>query len=140
MWNQLKDNSYIQPYTVKRLLTESALPLDSSIGQFVGADTYAAAGGTITRDLFSGDEDGFMDDAALVRRLATEKLEAKAEELRAEWAWTRAVLEPEYRMLAQYARVEPKPAEVPTSPPKSSASSSASASSKTSTRINSPTN
>jgi len=140
VWNQLKANTYIQPYTVKRLLTESALPLDSSIGQFVGADTYEAAGGTITRDLFSGDEDGFMDDAALVRRLATEKLEAKAEELRAEWAWTRAVLEPEYRMLAQYARVEPKPAEVPTSPPKSSASSSASASSKTSTRINSPTN
>jgi ParB family chromosome partitioning protein len=113
VWNQLKANSYIQPYTVKRLLTESALPLDSSIGQFVGAEAYEAAGGTITRDLFSGDEDGFMDDAALVRRLAIEKLEAKAEELRAEWAWTKAVLDPEYRMLAQYARVEPKPAKVP---------------------------
>jgi ParB family transcriptional regulator, chromosome partitioning protein len=113
VWNQLKDNNYIQPYTVKRLLTESALPLDSSIGQFVGAEPYQAAGGTITRDLFSGDEDGFMDDAALVRRLAIEKLEAKAEELRPQWAWTKAVLEPEYRILAQYARVEPKPAKVP---------------------------
>ena len=140
MWNQLKQNSYIQPYTVKRLLTESAVSLDSDLGLFVGAGTYEAAGGTITRDLFSGDDDGFMDDGALVHRLAIEKLEAKAEELRAEWAWTKAVLDPEYRMLAQYARVEPKPAEVPTSPPKSSASSSASASSKTTTRINSPTN
>src|SRR6516162_9818001 len=36
VWGQLKDNPYIQPYTVKRLLTESAVPLDSSIGQFVG--------------------------------------------------------------------------------------------------------
>jgi ParB family chromosome partitioning protein len=54
-----------------------------------------------------------MDDAALVRRLAIEKLEAKAEELRPLWAWTRAVLDPEYRMLAQYARVQPKPAKVP---------------------------
>ena len=56
MWNQLKDHSYIQPYTVKRLLTESAVPLNSDLGQFVGAEAYEAAGGTITRDLFSGDE------------------------------------------------------------------------------------
>jgi ParB family chromosome partitioning protein len=38
VWNQLKDNSYIQPYTIKRLLTESAVPLDSDLGQFVGAE------------------------------------------------------------------------------------------------------
>ncbi len=113
MWNQLKDNSYIQPYTVKRLLTESAVPLDSDLGMFVGAEAYEAAGGKITRDLFSGDEDGFLDDAALVRRLAIEKLEAKAAELRPQWAWTKAVLDPEYGFLAQYARVRPQPAEVP---------------------------
>jgi ParB family chromosome partitioning protein len=112
-WNQLKDNSYIQPYAVKRLLTEGALPLDSGLARFVGAEAYEAAGGRITRDLFSGDEDGFMDDAALVRRLAIEKLEAKAAALRPQWAWTKAVLDPEYRFLAQYARVRPQPAEIP---------------------------
>ena len=48
-----------------------------------------------------------------MHRLAIEKLEAKAGELRPQWAWTKAVLDPEYRMLAQYARVEPKPAKVP---------------------------
>jgi ParB family chromosome partitioning protein len=110
VWNQLKANSYTQPYTVKRLLTASAVPLDSDLGQFIGAEAYEAAGGKVTRDLFTGDEDGFLDDAALVHRLAIEKLEAKAEELRPQWAWTKAVLDPEYRMLAQYARVEPKPA------------------------------
>ena len=113
VWTQLKGNSYIQPYTVKRLLTESAVPLDSDLGLFVGAEAYEAAGGKVTRDLFTGDEDGFLDDAALVHRLAIEKLEAKAEQLRPQWAWAKAVLDPEYRMLAQYARVEPKPAKVP---------------------------
>ena len=113
VWHQVKENSYIQPYTVKRLLTESAVPLDSDLGLFVGAASYEAAGGRITRDLFSGDDDGFLDDAALVRRLAIEKLEAKAAELRPCWAWTKAALDPEYGFLAHYARVRPQPAELP---------------------------
>ena len=114
VWNQLKGNSYIQAHTVKRLLTESAVPLDSDLGMFVGREAYEAAGGKVTDDLFTrDDEDGFLDDAALVRRLAIEKLEAKAEELRSQWAWTKAVLDPEHGFLAQYARVEPKPAKVP---------------------------
>lgn len=113
VWDQLKDQSYIAPYTVRRLLTQSAIPLDSDLGRFVGADAFEAAGGTITRDLFSGDDDGFMDDAALVRRLAIEKLEAKAAELRPHWTWTRAVLDLEYGELMQYGRVRPRPAEVP---------------------------
>ncbi len=113
VWNQLKEHSYIQPYTVKRLLTESTVPLDSDLGLFVGASAYEAAGGKVTRDLFSGDDDGFLDDAALVKRLALEKLEAKAAELRPQWAWTKAVLDPEYGFLAQYARLRPQPADVP---------------------------
>ena len=113
VWRQVKDNSYIQPYTVRRLLTQTAVPLDSQLGVFVGAAAYEAAGGRITRDLFSGDEEGFMDDAALVRRLAIEKLEKKAAELRPSWAWTKAVLDPEYGSMAQYGRVRPQPAVLP---------------------------
>jgi ParB family chromosome partitioning protein len=113
VWRQVKDRSYIQPYSVRHLLTEGAVSLDSDLGQFVGAAAYEAAGRTVNRDLFSGDDDGFMGDAALVRRLAIEKLEAKAEELHPQWAWTRAVLDPDYHFLAHYGRVEPQPAEVP---------------------------
>ena len=113
VWNQLKDHSYIQPYTVRRLLTQTAVPLDSDLGRFVGTAAYEAAGGTITRDLFSGDDDGFLDDAALVSRLALEKLEHKAAELRPSWAWTKAMLDPEYGFLAEYRRLRPQPAEVP---------------------------
>ena len=113
VWRQVKGQSYIQPYTVKRLLTQSAVAADSDLGVFVGIAAYEAAGGTVTRDLFSGDEDGFMDDAALVRRLALEKLEQKAAELRSSWAWTRAMLDPAYDFTAQYGRVRPQPAELP---------------------------
>jgi ParB/RepB/Spo0J family partition protein len=70
VWSQVKDRSYIQPYTVRHLLTETAIPLDSDLGLFVGAEYYEAADGRITRDLFSGDDEGFMIDAALVRRLS----------------------------------------------------------------------
>jgi ParB family chromosome partitioning protein len=113
VWNQLKGSSYISPHRVRHLVTETAIPLDSDLARFVGADAYKAAGGAITHDLFSPDDEGFMDDAALMRRLASEKLEAKAEELRRHWAWTKAVLDPEYGMLAHYARVQPKPGKLP---------------------------
>jgi ParB family chromosome partitioning protein len=113
VWAQLKNHSYVSPHAIRRLLTESAIALDSDLGMFVGDKAYKAAGGPITRDLFSGDDDGFMDDAGLVRRLALEKLEVRAAELRPQWKWARAALELEYHELAQYARVEPQPAEVP---------------------------
>jgi len=113
IWVQVKDHSYISPHEVRRLLSESAVPLDSDLGIFVGAAAYEAAGGTITRDLFSGDDDGFLDDAALVRRLAIEKLEAKAAELRPQWKWTRAAFDLGYHELAQYVRLRPQPAEAP---------------------------
>jgi ParB family transcriptional regulator, chromosome partitioning protein len=113
VWHQLKDQSYIPPYTVRRLLTQTAIPVDSDLGLFVGSAAYEAAGGTVTRDLFSGDDEGFMDDAALVRRLAMEKLEQKAAELHSSWAWTKAMLDSAYDFTAQYRRIRPQPAALP---------------------------
>lgn len=112
VWRQVKDHAYIPPATVRRRLTKGAVPLDSRLGAFVGAAAYEAAGGRVTRDLFSGDEDGFLDDAALVRRLAVEKLEQRAEELRPYWAWARPMLDPD-TAFAEYTRVRPQPAEFP---------------------------
>ena len=43
MWHQLKDQSYIRHYMVQRLLTQSAIPLDSDLGRFVGSVAYEAA-------------------------------------------------------------------------------------------------
>ncbi len=55
---------------MRRLLTQGAISVDSRLGRFVGLAAYEAAGGTVRCDLFSLREDGFMDDAALIRRLA----------------------------------------------------------------------
>jgi ParB family transcriptional regulator, chromosome partitioning protein len=113
VWGQIKEQNYVSPHQVRRLLTQSAIPLDSELGAFVGPAVYEAAGGNVSRDLFSGEDEGFLDDAALVRRLAIEKLEAKAAELRREWAWAKPVLDPDYGFMAHYRRVEPQPAEYP---------------------------
>jgi ParB family chromosome partitioning protein len=113
VWNQIKDQSWVSPFTVKRLLTERAIALNSNLGRFIGAEAYQAAGGMIVTDLFSSDDDGFMDDTTRVHRLAIEKLEAKAEELRPQWKWTKAVLDLDYATLHEYTHLRPKPAEVP---------------------------
>ena len=77
VWGQIKEQHYVSPHQIRRLLTGSAVPLDSDLGLFVGIEAYEAAGGRVTRDLFSGEDKGFLDDAALVNRLAIEKLEAE---------------------------------------------------------------
>src|SRR5260370_33032054 len=65
-WRQVKDRSYIQPYTLRHLLTETAVPLDSDLGLFGGAAAYEAARGPVTRRLFSGGDAGFVIGPALV--------------------------------------------------------------------------
>lgn len=113
VWRQVKEQRFPSAHAVRRMLTENAEPLDSDLGAFVGLAAYEAAGGTVTRDLFSSEDEGFMDDAALVRRLAIEKLETKAAELRADWAWAKPVLDLDYGFRAQFDVVEPQPAELP---------------------------
>lgn len=55
--------------------------------KFVGPDGYRAAGGTIIEDLF-GDE-SVISDAALVLKLAADKLQAEVDRVGKEgWAWT----------------------------------------------------
>src|SRR5439155_7413191 len=54
-----------------------------ALARLVGIEAYEAAGGAVRRDLFS-DEGGYLQDVALLNRLASEKLEAAAEAVRAE--------------------------------------------------------
>lgn len=59
------------------------------IARYVGVKAYEKAGGVIRRDLFSDDNDGFMQDAALLHQLAQVKLERKQAEVAKEgWHWT----------------------------------------------------
>ncbi len=60
--------------------------------RFVGLDAYESAGGGIRRDLFAEDDAGlYLLDAALLERLAQDKLAGIAAVVKAEgWAWVDA--------------------------------------------------
>lgn len=74
--------------SLRRILTQERVPHDDRRAIFVGLAAYEAAGGTLTRDLFSEGEDAYLDDPALLDRLFAERLEAEAEARRAEgWRW-----------------------------------------------------
>ena len=77
-----------QPYVIRRMLTEGAVRAADKRSRFVGIETYEAAGGTLLRDLFQGDEGGWLHDVALVDRLVAEKLKADSDAIAAEgWKW-----------------------------------------------------
>ena len=78
------------PSALRERLTEREIDAyRHPLARFVGLDAYEAAGGGIRRDLFAEDDAGvYLDDAALLERLAQDKLAGIATEVRAErWAW-----------------------------------------------------
>ncbi len=74
-------------------LTEREITATHPLVRFVGLDAYTAVGGGIRRDLFAEGEAGtYLTDAALLETLVRGKLDAQAEDVRAEgWAWVEAV-------------------------------------------------
>jgi ParB family chromosome partitioning protein len=72
---------------VRAHLTHGRMRGTDRLARFVGLDAYEAAGGSLTRDLFLESEI-YVDDPALMSRLANEKLEAFREDLLAKgWGW-----------------------------------------------------
>ena len=87
-FEQLSHSSYKEPHVIRRMLTEGAVRASDKRAQFIGADAYLAAGGTILRDLFQGDDGGWYQDAALLDLLVSERLRDEAIALGAEgWLW-----------------------------------------------------
>ncbi|EMF62008.1 ParB/RepB/Spo0J family partition protein [Stenotrophomonas maltophilia] len=74
-------------------LTEREITATHPLVRFVGLDAYTQAGGGIRRDLFAeGDAGTYLTDAALLETLLRGRLDAQAEDVRAEgWAWVEAV-------------------------------------------------
>ncbi len=82
-----------QPSALRERLTEREIDAyRHPLVRFVGLDTYEAAGGGVRRDLFAeGDAGVYLNDAALLERLAQDKLADIAATIRAEgWAWVDA--------------------------------------------------
>ena len=77
-----------EPYVIRRMLTEGAVKVTDKRARFIGLDGYTAAGGAILRDLFEGDQGGWMQDTGLLDRLVAEQLRERAEAIHAEgWKW-----------------------------------------------------
>ena len=81
-WNRSADQ-------LRRLLTRGEVESDrDGVAIFVTVAAYEAAGGPLRRDLFSDDGKAYLQDAALLERLALDKLQQPAREVAAEgWKW-----------------------------------------------------
>lgn len=88
VWEAIKDGWQQEPYTIRRMLTETAVRASDKRAVFVGIEPYEDAGGYVLRDLFQSDDGGWLQDAVLLDRLVTEKLKTEAETVAAEgWKW-----------------------------------------------------
>ena len=67
------------------------------------------------RDLFARDDESgvWFEDPVLLAKLATEKLQAAADELATRWKWAVAMVEVEWGDTARYGRIEPHPPSAP---------------------------
>jgi ParB family transcriptional regulator, chromosome partitioning protein len=94
VWEAVQQGWNKDPWYIRRLLIEGAVSAADRRAVFVGIDAYREAGGTVTRDLFTDDGGGWLQDPALLDRLANEKLKAEADKLAEEgWKWIEAAID-----------------------------------------------
>jgi len=88
VWDAVKNSWNKEPYAIRRMLTETSVRASDRRAIFVGIEAFEAAGGVVLRDLFQGDDGGWLEDPALLDRLVVEKLQAEAQVIAAEgWKW-----------------------------------------------------
>ncbi|SMF39396.1 chromosome partitioning protein, ParB family [Azospirillum oryzae] len=95
------------PQSIRSVLThDDVKPMEDRRARFITADAYLAAGGTVRQDLFAAPGAAPWTDAALVERLALEKLETVAAQVRAEgWKWVEVQTHVTYERRNTFARV-----------------------------------
>ena len=94
VWEAIKDSWQKEPYTIRRMLTETTVRASDKRALFVGIETYEAAGGYVLRDLFQQDDGGWLQDPVLLDRLVGNKLKAEAETIAAEgWKWIEVAMD-----------------------------------------------
>ena len=114
VWEQLSQQPYRpNDWQIRRMLTENRVPAGAALARYVGVDAYEAAGGTVLRDLFADqyEEGVWLEDPALLTKLALDQLQAAADELATRWKWAEVRVDVEWSDLARFGRVHPTPAE-----------------------------
>jgi len=88
VFDRLQHSHDKQPYVIRRMLTEGAVRASDKRAQFIGIEAYFEAGGTVLRDLFQGDDGGWLQDAALLNHMVADKLRSESEAIATEgWKW-----------------------------------------------------
>jgi ParB family transcriptional regulator, chromosome partitioning protein len=97
-----------QATVIRQRLTHQEIGIDEPMVKFVGLKAYCKAGGQIRRDLFAEEEsEGYVMDAELLRKLASEKLQQEATKIQAEGhAWVEIVPNLDYSAMAEYRHVQ----------------------------------
>ncbi|MCY4551993.1 MAG: ParB/RepB/Spo0J family partition protein [Defluviicoccus sp.] len=114
VWEQVKDQGYRPSgWQIKRMLTDDRIPAGAALARYVGVDAYEAAGGPVLRDLFADEHENgvWLEDPALLMKLALDRLQFAADELATKWKWAEARLDVGWTDLARFGRVHPTPAE-----------------------------
>lgn len=95
------------PRAIRRHLTSSLVDAGDRRALFVGLKAYEEAGGTVIRDLFQPESEGYLADSQLLDRLVGEKLEEEAAPYRTlGWAWVEIMIETDYELLSRYGRLQ----------------------------------
>ncbi len=100
VWEAIQHGYTRQPYEIRRMLTEGAVRASDRRAQFVGIEAYVEAGGEVLRDLFQGDDGGWLQDAGLLDMLVAEKLRDSGAEIAAEgFKWVETFVDLPYSHL-----------------------------------------
>ena len=88
VFERLSQSYSKEPHVIRRMLTEGSVRASDKRAQFIGLDAYTEAGGVILRDLFQGDDGGWLQDVGLLDMLVAGQLREQSEAIRAEgWKW-----------------------------------------------------
>lgn len=106
-WSRFADYER-EPENIRAMLTEQHIEASNKLAQFVGVKAYEKAGGSVIRDLFDDESEGWLADADLLNKLAMEKLVRAQGELIADgWKWVEIMPDIDYSTLQKYERLRP---------------------------------
>ncbi|MDP3323238.1 ParB/Srx family N-terminal domain-containing protein [Hydrogenophaga sp.] len=97
-----------RPDYLRQLLTQGEIESDRDpVAKYVTVKAYEKAGGTLRRDLFSDDDKkAYLLDAALLEKLATNKLQKKAKQVAADgWKWVDVRVRYSYDEFVKYGEL-----------------------------------
>jgi ParB family transcriptional regulator, chromosome partitioning protein len=108
LWFDAAQSWLRDPHQLRSAITSEEIDVrNNPLVAFVTLDAYEAAGGFVRRDLFSdSDNAGYIADAGLLQRLATERLVAIAQTVSEEgWKWVETRIKRDYSELSAYGRL-----------------------------------